>query len=59
MHPRQPFQGSQRKLVLAFDVGTTFSGVSYSLLDPGLVPEIKGVTRHVFSGVQDRRPIFM
>jgi len=32
--------------VLAFDVGTTFSGVSYCLLDPGLVPEIKGVTRY-------------
>jgi hypothetical protein len=56
MRPRQPFQGSQRKLVLAFDVGTTFSGVSYSLLDPGLVPEIRGVTRHVISGVCDRRP---
>ncbi|PBK82171.1 hypothetical protein ARMGADRAFT_1171040 [Armillaria gallica] len=41
----QPYQGSCQKLVIALDLGTTFSGVSYSILDPGLVPEIKGVTR--------------
>ncbi|KAK7472127.1 hypothetical protein VKT23_000249 [Stygiomarasmius scandens] len=27
------------------DIGTTYSGVSYCLLDPGVVPEIKQVTR--------------
>ncbi|KAJ2917691.1 hypothetical protein MD484_g2693, partial [Candolleomyces efflorescens] len=42
---RTVYSGSHRKLVLAFDIGTTFSGVSYSILDPGEVPEIKGVTR--------------
>ncbi|TEB26535.1 hypothetical protein FA13DRAFT_1888794 [Coprinellus micaceus] len=42
---RAPYVGSRRKLVLAFDVGTTFSGVSYSILDPGQPPEIKGVTK--------------
>ncbi|RXW20477.1 hypothetical protein EST38_g5375 [Candolleomyces aberdarensis] len=42
---RIPYRGLRRKLVLAFDVGTTFSGVSYCVLDPGSVPEIKGVTR--------------
>ena len=26
---RSPFDGRSRKLVLAFDVGTTFSGISY------------------------------
>ena len=26
---RSAFQGSSRKLVLAFDVGTTYSGISY------------------------------
>lgn len=49
---------------MAFDVGTTFSGISYryigrfptlfrsfirrscSILDPGQVPEVKGVTRY-------------
>ncbi|KAE9395089.1 hypothetical protein BT96DRAFT_163469 [Gymnopus androsaceus JB14] len=45
MSRRKPFAGSQRGLVIAFDVGTTFSGVSYSVLDPGVEPEIKGVTR--------------
>jgi len=64
---RSIYRGARRKLVLAFDVGTTYSGISYwyilpyhtitkeslfkllmpvdSLLDPGQVPEIKGVTR--------------
>ncbi|PBK65408.1 hypothetical protein ARMSODRAFT_940355 [Armillaria solidipes] len=42
---RKPYSGSRRKLLMAFDLGTTFSGISYSVLDPGIVPEIKGVTR--------------
>ncbi|KAK0222699.1 hypothetical protein EDD85DRAFT_860789 [Armillaria nabsnona] len=41
----QPYQGPRQKLVIALDLGTTFSGVSYSILDPGIVPEINGVTR--------------
>jgi len=45
MSTRAIYCGPRRKLVLAFDVGTTYSGVSYSILDPGQVPEIKGVTR--------------
>jgi len=45
MTARAPYGGSTRKLVLAFDVGTTFSGISYSILDPGQVPKIQGVTR--------------
>ncbi|RXW25679.1 hypothetical protein EST38_g186 [Candolleomyces aberdarensis] len=40
-----PYAGTRRKLVLAFDVGTTYSGISYSILDPGQVPEIKSVNR--------------
>ncbi|KAH6910162.1 hypothetical protein BKA70DRAFT_1272313 [Coprinopsis sp. MPI-PUGE-AT-0042] len=40
-----PYRGLRRRLVIAFDLGTTFSGVSYAILDPGQVPEIKGVTR--------------
>ncbi|KDR71230.1 hypothetical protein GALMADRAFT_796078 [Galerina marginata CBS 339.88] len=40
-----PFRGRRRRLVIAFDVGTTYSGISYSILDPGQIPEIKGVTR--------------
>ncbi|EAU91819.2 hypothetical protein CC1G_04586 [Coprinopsis cinerea okayama7 len=42
---RKPFQGVKRQLLLAFDIGTTFSGVSYSIMDPGDVPEIRTVTR--------------
>ncbi|KAF9465189.1 hypothetical protein BDZ94DRAFT_1307339 [Collybia nuda] len=45
MRNRPPYKGTKRRLVLAFDVGTTYSGVSYAVLDPGQVPEIKGVTR--------------
>ncbi|KAL5504173.1 hypothetical protein ACEPAH_8246 [Sanghuangporus vaninii] len=43
---RKPYNGDRRALVLAFDVGTTFSGVSYAFLDPGEVPKIHGVTRY-------------
>ncbi|KAG1739210.1 uncharacterized protein EDB91DRAFT_1053992 [Suillus paluster] len=42
---RKPYSGSSRALIIALDVGTTFSGVSYALLEPGEVPKIHGVTR--------------
>ncbi|KAI0367126.1 hypothetical protein BV20DRAFT_1055106 [Pilatotrama ljubarskyi] len=41
----QPYQGPVRKLVVAMDVGTTYSGVAYAILDPGEIPKILGVTR--------------
>ncbi|OAX34713.1 hypothetical protein K503DRAFT_774259 [Rhizopogon vinicolor AM-OR11-026] len=41
-----PYKGLTQKLVLAFDVGTTFSGVSYCILHPGEVPVIQGVNRY-------------
>ena len=40
----KPYTGKS-KLVVAFDVGTTFSGISYCILERGQVPEINGVTR--------------
>ncbi|KAI0750426.1 hypothetical protein C8Q74DRAFT_1452763 [Fomes fomentarius] len=40
------FQGTTRKLVLGIDIGTTYSGVAYSLLEPGEVPTIREVTRY-------------
>ncbi|EJD06533.1 uncharacterized protein FOMMEDRAFT_76543 [Fomitiporia mediterranea MF3/22] len=43
---RKPYNGDRRALALAFDVGTTFSGVSYAFLEPGEVPKIHGVTRY-------------
>lgn len=42
---RQPYKGLQKKLVIAFDVGTTFSGVSYAVLIPGEPPLVQGVTQ--------------
>jgi hypothetical protein len=45
MPPRQAYAGFFPKLVLAFDVGTTFSGVSYCFLYPGEVPNIQSVNR--------------
>ncbi|PFH47317.1 hypothetical protein AMATHDRAFT_6868 [Amanita thiersii Skay4041] len=42
---RKPYQGYQRKLVISFDIGTTFSGVSYAVLEPGQTPQIHGVTQ--------------
>ncbi|KAI6043467.1 hypothetical protein EDC04DRAFT_3057215 [Pisolithus marmoratus] len=45
MTEREPYAGTTRKLVLAFDVGTTYSGISYSILDPGDSPVINDVTR--------------
>jgi hypothetical protein len=46
MQARQPYSGDERRLVLGIDVGTTYSGVSYAILDPGQIPEIKGVNRY-------------
>ncbi|KZP05969.1 hypothetical protein FIBSPDRAFT_966852 [Athelia psychrophila] len=37
------YQGPERKLAIAFDCGTTYSGISYAILDPGKVPEIRSV----------------
>lgn len=47
MPAQKPYGGPVRKLVLAFDVGTTYSGVAYTVLDPGEVPKIQTVTRCV------------
>ncbi|KAF9783214.1 hypothetical protein BJ322DRAFT_1110093 [Thelephora terrestris] len=41
-----PYNGLERKLVLAFDIGTSDSSVSFASLDPGKVPQIKSVTRY-------------
>ncbi|KAI0079324.1 hypothetical protein K474DRAFT_1659403 [Panus rudis PR-1116 ss-1] len=45
MAPSKPYSGTRRRLVLAFDVGTTYSGVGYAIMDPGIVPTIQTVTR--------------
>ena len=45
------YSGLSRKLVVALDIGTTFSGAAYTLLDPGEAPKIQPVTRQVFPPV--------
>ncbi|KAI0725426.1 hypothetical protein C8Q72DRAFT_954800 [Fomitopsis betulina] len=40
-----PYKGNSRKLVLAIDIGTTYSGVAYCVLDPGEIPKVLSVTR--------------
>jgi hypothetical protein len=42
---RKAYTGPGRKLIMGFDVGTTYSGVAYSILENGKVPEIRTVTR--------------
>ncbi|KAI0313394.1 hypothetical protein OF83DRAFT_1175707 [Amylostereum chailletii] len=48
--PIRPYGGPRRRLVLAFDVGTAFSHVSYAILEPDRVPELKTVVRYVRQG---------
>lgn len=36
------------RLVVAFDIGTTFSGISYHIDGPSRVPEILGVAKQAF-----------
>ncbi|KZT69686.1 hypothetical protein DAEQUDRAFT_750753 [Daedalea quercina L-15889] len=42
----EPYHGTASSLVLAIDVGTTYSGVSYCVLEPGKVPEVLSVIRY-------------
>jgi len=61
---RKKYEGRTHKVVLAFDIGTTFSGISYrcataserasplihrSVLYPDQIPDIGSVTRYLLS----------
>jgi len=48
---RARYPGPWRKLIVAFDIGTTFSGAAYAFLDPGQVPQIQPVTRQALPPV--------
>jgi len=50
---RARYSGTSRKLVVALDIGTTFSGAAYAFLDPGEVPMIQPVTKQVFPLIID------
>ena len=56
---RPPYSGLSRKLVVALDIGTTYSGAAYTLLDPGEVPQIQSVTRQVFPPIFDLAAMVM
>ena len=51
--PRARYSGTSRKLVVALDIGTTFSGAAYAFLDPGQFPQIRSVTRPVLPPILD------
>ncbi|KAG9309474.1 hypothetical protein JVU11DRAFT_10444 [Chiua virens] len=46
MLERKPYSGLTRQLVLAFDIGTTYSAISYCILQPGEVPQPQGVQKY-------------
>ena len=48
---RARYSGPSRKLVVALDIGTTFSGAAYAFLDPGEIPQIRSVTKQVFPSI--------
>lgn len=54
---RARYTGPSRKLIVALDIGTTFSGAAYAFLDPGETPRIQPVTRRVFLVFADLEPI--
>jgi hypothetical protein len=43
MAERAPFSGATKKLLVAVDIGTTFTAVSFSILVPGEVPQFNQV----------------
>ncbi|KAF9047821.1 hypothetical protein BJ165DRAFT_1387797 [Panaeolus papilionaceus] len=50
---RTRYQGNSRKLVIAFDVGTTFSGISYAILEPGRTLLLKDDAMYRFPGQEN------
>ena len=50
---RARYSGPSRKLAVALDIGTTFSGAAYAFLDPGEIPVIRSVTKQVFPPIPD------
>ncbi|KAM6502907.1 hypothetical protein JOM56_002884 [Amanita muscaria] len=48
---RKPYTGTEKSLVIGIDIGTTLSGVSYALREPGKVSQIQPVMR--FSGQRE------
>lgn len=53
MPPHLKLYNGPTKLVVAFDIGTTYSSISYSILEQGRVPEIFAVTKQVLHSSMD------
>ncbi|KAJ7074548.1 hypothetical protein C8F01DRAFT_1043782 [Mycena amicta] len=53
--PRGPFKGTQRKLIVAIDIGTTFSGASWCFLEPKQHPKYGAVLRWPKQAVPDAK----
>ncbi|EJD00154.1 uncharacterized protein FOMMEDRAFT_159802 [Fomitiporia mediterranea MF3/22] len=51
----RPYQGSTMDLVIGIDVGTTFSGVSYAILKPNIIPEVQPVPRFTGQTTSDAK----
>ncbi|KAG8902814.1 hypothetical protein FRB99_004081 [Tulasnella sp. 403] len=50
---RPPYEGTKTSLIISIDLGTTYSGASYSILRPGEVPEVYDVIG--YEGQEDRQ----
>ncbi|KAG8903284.1 hypothetical protein FRB99_003525 [Tulasnella sp. 403] len=53
---RSPFTGDKASLVIAIDVGTTYSGVSYTFLRPKQPSTVYNVTRFAGQGSNEKVP---
>ncbi|KAF7290577.1 hypothetical protein MIND_01297800 [Mycena indigotica] len=56
MHKRRPpYKGTEMKLVLAIDIGTTFSAASWCLLEPKKEPKMGGVQQWPKQSIPDSK----
>jgi hypothetical protein len=46
---RRPYTGTAKKLLAAVDIGTTFTAVSFSILQPGEAPQFYEVRHSLIS----------
>ena len=51
--PRDPDSGPSRKLIIAFDIGTTFSRAAYAISRPIYAPKAKYVTWQALLPIPD------
>ncbi|ESK91420.1 hypothetical protein Moror_2706 [Moniliophthora roreri MCA 2997] len=59
MSTSSSYQGPSCKLVITFDVGTTYSSALYMILDPGLPPVIEGSRKIHTVGSEATEDVFL